>query len=148
MLPQLSTDYPQPSGLMEHRVRTLELAVTEKGLLDARAIDECLAIGGFEIGAIHGAEVVKSSSSNEVTEGGETAFFWAAGLRFTEVWHSKVFALVLALHRHGAFTWPEWMATFPTCLAPQHPRSVGEAVSMYYRQCFDTLEKLLAHKKA
>jgi nitrile hydratase accessory protein len=58
---------------------------------------------------------------------------------FAEPWEAQAFALVVALHERGAFSWPEWSSA----LAAEIAREPGET---YYRQWLAALERLLAEK--
>jgi nitrile hydratase accessory protein len=58
---------------------------------------------------------------------------------FTEPWEAQAFALVVALHERGAFSWPEWSSA----LAAEIARAPEET---YYRQWLAALERLLAEK--
>ena len=58
---------------------------------------------------------------------------------FAEPWEAQAFALAVALHERGVFTWPEWAAA----LAAEIERDPGAA---YYRQWLAALERLVAEK--
>ena len=58
---------------------------------------------------------------------------------FTEPWEAQAFALVVALHERGAFTWPEWSSALAAEIA-RHPEAD------YYHQWLSALEGLLAEK--
>jgi nitrile hydratase accessory protein len=58
---------------------------------------------------------------------------------FTEPWEAQAFALVVALHERGAFSWPEWSSA----LAAEIARDPRES---YYHQWLAALEGLLAEK--
>lgn len=59
---------------------------------------------------------------------------------FREPWEAEAFALAVALHERGVFTWPEWSAQ----LAAELRRAPGED---YYRHWLAALERLLAEKQ-
>jgi nitrile hydratase accessory protein len=59
---------------------------------------------------------------------------------FGEPWEAQAFALVIALHERGAFTWQEWSSA----LAAEIARDNGES---YYRQWLAALERLVADKQ-
>ncbi len=42
----------------------------------------------------------------------------AEGPVFREPWEAQAFAMALALHERGLFTWPEWAATLVASAAP------------------------------
>jgi nitrile hydratase accessory protein len=59
---------------------------------------------------------------------------------FSEPWEAQAFALVVALHDRGAFSWPEWSSA----LAAEIARDPGAS---YYHQWLAALEGLLAEKR-
>jgi nitrile hydratase accessory protein len=61
---------------------------------------------------------------------------------FKEPWEAKAFALVLALHERGLFTWPEWAAALAQEIAD--PGDMPE--TSYYHLWLAALEKLVAEK--
>ena len=80
----------------------------------------------------------------------ETACIWTCGMpisnipdhdepAFAEPWQAQVFALTIALHEQGAFTWTEWAAA----LGVRVKTADGEA---YYAAWLNALESLLAAK--
>ena len=58
---------------------------------------------------------------------------------FAEPWQAQAFALTLALHERGVFTWNEWAAS----LGDRVKQADGEA---YYAAWLNALESLLAAK--
>ncbi len=59
---------------------------------------------------------------------------------FREPWEAQAFALAVALHERGVFTWPEWAA------------QLGEEIERapeddYYRSWLAALERLVAAKR-
>jgi nitrile hydratase accessory protein len=65
---------------------------------------------------------------------------------FREPWEAQAFAMALALHARGLFTWNEWA----TVLADQIKRAQAagdpDTGETYYRHWLATLEKLVAEK--
>jgi nitrile hydratase accessory protein len=59
---------------------------------------------------------------------------------FAEPWQAGAFALVVALHEKGLFTWPEWAAALSDSIA------AGRDADEYYAQWLDALERILAAK--
>ena len=55
---------------------------------------------------------------------------------FKAPWEAQAFALALALHERGAFTWPEWAAALSA--------AIGRAT--YYQHWLDALETLVIDK--
>jgi nitrile hydratase accessory protein len=64
---------------------------------------------------------------------------------FAEPWQAQAFAMVLALHQRGLFTWPEWAAALTAVLRTQGATSDG---SDYYTHWVKALENLLQAKQA
>jgi nitrile hydratase accessory protein len=65
---------------------------------------------------------------------------------FREPWEAQAFAMTLALHERGLFTWSEWA----TALAAEIKRAQGEgdpdSGETYYSHWLAALEKLVADK--
>ncbi|HEV7877018.1 nitrile hydratase accessory protein [Bradyrhizobium sp.] len=65
---------------------------------------------------------------------------------FREPWEAQAFAMALALHARGLFTWSEWAAS----LADEIKRAQGlgdpDTGETYYRHWLANLEKLVAAK--
>ena len=70
----------------------------------------------------------------------------ADGPVFREPWEAQAFAMTLALHERGLFTWPEWAAA----LAAEIKRAQGagdpDTGETYYLHWLAALEKLVAEK--
>jgi nitrile hydratase accessory protein len=60
---------------------------------------------------------------------------------FEEPWQAKAFAIAVALHERGIYTWPEWTETLGARIAGA--QDDGDA---YYRNWLGALEDLLAEK--
>src|SRR5512146_2192202 len=65
----------------------------------------------------------------------------ADGPVFREPWEAQAFAMTLALHERGVFTWPEWAAALAAEI--KRAQATGET---YYSHWLNTLEKLVAEK--
>ncbi len=64
---------------------------------------------------------------------------------FREPWEAQAFALVVALHDQGAFTWAEWTETLSaTIRSTAKPQDDGG--SDYYQHWLQALELLVAEK--
>ena len=76
----------------------------------------------------------------------------AAGPVFTEPWQAQAFALVVALHQRGVFTWSEWAAALSAEIkehAPNHEagdHGTTDDGSHYYEHWLEALEHLLIAK--
>ena len=70
----------------------------------------------------------------------------AEGPVFREPWEAEAFALAVALHERGVFTWKEWAAA----LAAEIKRAQGagdlDTGETYYSHWLNALEKLVAEK--
>ncbi len=62
---------------------------------------------------------------------------------FREPWEAQAFAMTVALHEAGNFTWPEWAEALGAELAAAGPGQGGEE---YYRCWLGALEKLASTK--
>ena len=66
---------------------------------------------------------------------------------FREPWEAQAFAMTLALHERGLFSWPEWAAA----LAAEIKRAQGlgdpDTGETYYSHWLAALEKLVAEKQ-
>jgi nitrile hydratase accessory protein len=59
---------------------------------------------------------------------------------FEEPWEAKAFAIAVALHERGLFTWPEWAEVLGARLAIAEPPADGDG---YYRNWLAALEDML-----
>ena len=71
----------------------------------------------------------------------------AAGPVFSEPWQAQAFAMVVALHDRGVFTWGEWAAAISAEIA-EHAAAHSETDdgSHYYEHWLEALEHLLIAK--
>jgi nitrile hydratase accessory protein len=70
-----------------------------------------------------------------------------AGPTFAAPWEAQAFAMALALHRSGIFTWPEWSRALARELADAVARGEPDDGSRYYKHWLSALERLVAEKK-
>jgi len=70
----------------------------------------------------------------------------AAGPVFREPWEAQAFAMVLALHERGLFTWPEWAATLGEEIKRAQAAGDPDTGETYYRHWLNTLERIVAAK--
>lgn len=61
---------------------------------------------------------------------------------FEEPWQAKAFAMAVALHERGVYTWSEWAETLGARIATAEAAGDGG----YYRHWLDALEDLLVEK--
>lgn len=72
----------------------------------------------------------------------------ADGPVFGAPWQAQAFAMTVALHERGLFTWPEWAGCLADCIVTA-PAGAGEdAGDAYYRQWLAALEQMVARKGA
>ena len=72
----------------------------------------------------------------------------AGGPVFGAPWQAQAFAMTVALHARGLFTWPEWAHALAARISAS-PAAPGEdAGDAYYRQWLAALEDLVAAKGA
>ena len=65
---------------------------------------------------------------------------------FREPWEAQAFAMALALHERGLFTWSEWAATIADEIKRAQAGGDPDTGETYYRHWLNTLERLVAEK--
>ena len=65
---------------------------------------------------------------------------------FREPWEAQAFAMALALHARGLFTWTEWAETLAGEIMRAQASGDPDTGETYYRHWLATLEKLVAAK--
>jgi nitrile hydratase accessory protein len=65
---------------------------------------------------------------------------------FREPWEAQAFAMALAVHEHGLFTWPEWAATLAEEIKRAQAAGDPDTGETYYRHWLNTLERLVTAK--
>ena len=65
---------------------------------------------------------------------------------FREPWEAQAFAMALALHAYGLFTWNEWAAALADEIKRAQANGDPDTGETYYRHWLATLEKLVAAK--
>src|SRR6266481_7510841 len=71
----------------------------------------------------------------------------AQGPVFREPWEAQAFAIAVALHARGLFTWPEWAATLAVEIKRAQAAGDPDTGETYYRHWLNALERLVAEKK-
>jgi nitrile hydratase accessory protein len=71
----------------------------------------------------------------------------AAGPVFREPWEAQAFAMALALHERGLFTWGEWAATLAHEIKAAQAAGDPDTGDTYYRHWLNALERLVAEKQ-
>jgi nitrile hydratase accessory protein len=67
---------------------------------------------------------------------------------FREPWEAHAFAMAVALHRRGVFTWPEWAAALAAQIEAAQAAGDADLGDTYYRHWLAALETLVAAKGA
>ena len=65
---------------------------------------------------------------------------------FKAPWEAQAFAITVALHERGAFTWKEWAAALAEVIAEVRERGETDDGTEYYRHWLTALERLTARK--
>ncbi|MEA2316137.1 MAG: hypothetical protein QOD44_326 [Solirubrobacteraceae bacterium] len=70
----------------------------------------------------------------------------AEGPVFREPWEAQAFAMAVALHDRGVFTWPEWSAALGEEIARAQAAGDPALGDTYYAHWVAALERLLAER--
>ncbi len=65
---------------------------------------------------------------------------------FREPWEAQAFAMTLALHARGLFTWPEWAAALAGEIKRAQAAGDPDTGETYYSHWLAALEKIVAEK--
>jgi nitrile hydratase accessory protein len=65
---------------------------------------------------------------------------------FREPWEAQAFAMTLALHERGLFTWQEWAQALGAEIKRAQGAGDPDTGETYYRHWLATLERLVAEK--
>jgi nitrile hydratase accessory protein len=65
---------------------------------------------------------------------------------FREPWEAQAFAMTLALHERGVFTWPEWAAALAEEIRRAQRAGDPDTGETYYHHWLATLERLVADR--
>ena len=65
---------------------------------------------------------------------------------FREPWEAQAFAMALALHARGVFTWSEWAVTLAAEIKRAQSNGDPDSGETYYRHWLATLERLISAK--
>jgi len=65
---------------------------------------------------------------------------------FCEPWEAQAFAMALALHAKGVFTWGEWAAMLGETIKAAQASGDPDTGETYYRHWLATLERMVAEK--
>jgi nitrile hydratase accessory protein len=67
---------------------------------------------------------------------------------FREPWEAQAFAMTLALHQRGVFSWSEWAAALAAQIRKAQAAGDADLGDSYYRHWLAALEALVAAKGA
>ena len=70
----------------------------------------------------------------------------AHGPVFREPWEARAFAMAVALHDDGLFTWTEWAATLGEEIAKAQRAGDPDTGETYYRHWLAALERIVTAK--
>jgi nitrile hydratase accessory protein len=70
----------------------------------------------------------------------------AEGPVFREPWEAQAFAMAVALHARGLFTWPEWAAMLAEEIKRAQAAGDPDTGETYYRHWLNALERIVAAK--
>jgi nitrile hydratase accessory protein len=70
----------------------------------------------------------------------------AEGPVFREPWEAQAFAMALALHERGLFTWPEWAQILGDEIKRAQAAGDPDTGETYYRHWLNALERIMAEK--
>ena len=71
----------------------------------------------------------------------------SGGPLFGEPWEAQAFAITLALHRRGLFTWTEWSGRLAAEINRAQAGGDPDTGETYYRHWLAALERLVADKR-
>ncbi|HVD73243.1 MAG TPA: nitrile hydratase accessory protein [Xanthobacteraceae bacterium] len=94
----------------------------------------------------HGGAAVDAAAARPATEAVPSIPRDAQGPVFREPWEAQAFAMALALHDRGLFTWPEWAATLGDEIKRAQAAGDPDTGETYYRHWLNALERIVAAK--
>jgi len=89
---------------------------------------------------------VEKAAARQATESVPSIPRDKEGPVFREPWEAQAFAMALALHERGLFTWPEWAATLADEIKRAQAGGDPDTGETYYRHWLNALERLVAAK--
>jgi nitrile hydratase accessory protein len=70
------------------------------------------------------------------------------GVMFREPWEAQAFAIAVALHERGLFSWPEWSSALAAEIQAAQERGDPDTGETYYHHWLAALERLVVAKQA
>jgi nitrile hydratase accessory protein len=70
----------------------------------------------------------------------------SGGQTFREPWEAQAFAMTVALHERGLFTWPEWTTVLAAEIKDAQDAGDPDTGDSYYRHWLAALERILTEK--
>ena len=89
---------------------------------------------------------VDAQTASDVTKAVPSIPRDADGPVFREPWEAQAFAMALALHARGLFSWNEWAAALADEIRRAQAAGDPDSGETYYRHWLATLETLVADK--
>ena len=89
---------------------------------------------------------VDAQTASDVTKAVPSIPRDADGPVFREPWEAQAFAIALALHARGLFSWSEWAAALADEIKRAQAAGDPDSGETYYRHWLATLERLVAAK--
>ncbi len=86
----------------------------------------------------HAAQAALGALAAAPQDGGARAF--------SEPWEAQAFALTLALHRRGVFTWAEWSATLGAEIKRAQALGDPDTGTTYYQHWLAAIEHIVEQK--
>ena len=90
--------------------------------------------------------MIDPAAANRATEAVASIPRDADGPVFREPWEAQAFAMALALHARGLFTWSEWALTLGEEIKRAQAGGDPDTGETYYSHWLAALEKLVAEK--
>src|SRR5882757_8962335 len=89
---------------------------------------------------------IDPAAAERVTQAVPSVPHDAEGPVFREPWEAQAFAMALALHERGLFTWPEWAATLANEIKRAQAAGDPDTGDTYYHHWLAALERIVAEK--
>ncbi len=116
----------------------------DEATADRAAAGHAAAVGSA--GADHAASESAAAGHAAVVQAVPSIPRDAEGPVFREPWEAQAFALALALHARGVFTWPEWAAALAAEIRRAQTAGDSDTGATYYHHWLAALEHLVAEK--